>query len=100
MSKLFTDEQRDAFLDHMSLFTCENSLMWHCPGCLRWHDYNTTVSRTLCAIQSYENASVDPKGPVSPLIQVMCPDCGYTMLFNAAILAQTIPEIAESIGVK
>lgn len=99
MSKLLTDEQRDTFLEHMSLYSYENSLMWHCPGCLRWHDYVITVSRSLCAIQSYENASVDPKGPVVPLIQVICPDCGYTMFFNAAILAQTNPEIAESLGV-
>jgi RNase P subunit RPR2 len=93
MSNLLTEEQKKAFVEYIKLFVGDG--MWHCPGCLKWHDYDTTVSRSLGALLMYENASVDLKGPVSPLVQVICSDCGYTMFFNAAIIGV----LDESLGV-
>jgi predicted nucleic-acid-binding Zn-ribbon protein len=76
-------EQEKAFLD--KLVSLSGGLdQWCCPFCGQSNKYHV-AGAGMVALQTYKMASVDPEGPVMPVVALICQHCGYTHFFNAAI---------------
>ena len=86
-------EQEKASLDKLSALSGFHG--WYCPFCGQDNEYRVAGAGVV-ALQTYKMASVDPEGPVMPVVALICPRCGYTHFFNAAISGT----LDESLGVK
>jgi hypothetical protein len=80
-----TDSQR-------KFITNRISTVWNgkreCPICI---SRTTWGISTLVEVRDYNEGNHCPGAAITPLIQVQCNNCGYTVLFNAIALGVVDP---------